>query len=69
MKEIAEYYGLKLVRRAKRTNSAVQIDKYSITLLDGLNRENVTREQNIMEFIKCFLPDAKVEIERLTVEG
>lgn len=65
---IVDYMGLRLVR-SKRDSSAVQLDAKSVDLLDGLNRIGVTREQNVMEFIKCFLPNARVEIERLTVES
>ena len=67
-RNVVDYMGLKLVR-SKRECSAVQLDAKSIYLLDGLNRVAVTREQNVMEFIRCFLPDAKVEIERLSVQG
>lgn len=63
---MVNYMGLKLVR-SKRECTAVQVDAKSVALLDGLNRVNVTREQNVMEFIKCFLPKADVEIERLRI--
>jgi len=52
----------------KRTS--VTLDAVAVYRLDGLARTiNLTREQNVMEFIKCFLPKARVEIERLTVES
>lgn len=50
--------------------TSVALDTQAIWRLDGLARSvNLTREQNVMEFIKCFLPNAKVEISRISLEG